>query len=137
MHLREALAFARKMSHSEDVSFTTQATITCKVDISMNNRPDEGVSVFLSFPEFDGISLSATVNAQYIAVPSSEELSEHNQRIAETGEGSLGLPISSVPVTLSAEEVCRIFNIPESAEWEMSNHVSLDIDNGRKIALLT
>ena len=122
MHIREAVAFARRMSHAEDVSFSTETTITCAVDITMTNTPEKGVSVFLSFPEFEGIALLASVEAEYVAIPSAEEVEEHNKQVAETGEGSLGLPVSSVRVTLSAEEVCKIFGIPANAEWEISNH---------------
>ncbi len=122
MNLLEAVEFARRMSSAEEVSFATEATITCTVDITLTNTPEEGVSVSLFFPEFEGISLMAGVEASYVASPSAEELTEHNTRVAETGEGSPGLPVSSMPVTLSAEEVCRIFGISENAEWEMTNH---------------
>lgn len=122
MNLQEALAFARHMSSAEDVSFSTTATITCEVDISMTNTPDKGVSVRLYFQVFEGISLSASVDADYVAVPSTEDLEAHNKRVIETGEGAIGLPVSSMPVTLSAEEVCKIFNIPDTAEWGMTNH---------------
>ena len=122
MNLLEVVSFAQRMSKAEDVSFSTEVTITCEVDITMSNRTEEGVTVVLSFPAFDGISLAASVEAEYVALPSSEELNEHNKRVDETGEGSFGLPVRSVPVTLSAEEVCKIFHIPDTAEWKMSNH---------------
>ena len=88
MNLLEAVSFAQRMSKAEDVSFSTEVTITCEVDITMSNRPEEGVTVVLSFPAFDGISLAASVEAEYVALPSSEELNEHNKRVDETGEGS-------------------------------------------------
>lgn len=122
MDLKEALAIAHRMSDAEDISFATKATITCEVDISMNNKPDSGVSIWLHFPDFDSISLSASIDAEYVAMPSAQELDEHNQRVMATGEGSIGLPVSSMPVTLSAEEVCKIFGIPDDADWEMTNH---------------
>jgi hypothetical protein len=125
MNLSEALEFARQMSNAEDVSFATQVTITCEVEITMRNTPETGVGVILSFPEFEGISLAASVDAQYVALPSADELVEYNRHALETGEGSIGLPISSIPVTLSADEVCQIFNIPANADWEMTNHGTL------------
>src|SRR5260370_21850822 len=122
MNFQEALDFARQMSGAEQVSFATQATITCEVDITMTNQPERGVSVHLCFAEFEGISLTAHVDAEYVAVPSAEEVADHNKQVIVTGEGSLGLPIASVPVTLSAEEVCTLFALSESADWEMTNH---------------
>ena len=122
MNLSEALEFARQMSNAEDVSFAAKATITCEVEITMGNTPETGVSVLLSFPEFEGISLMASVDAQYVAISSAEELVEHHRQMLETGEVSNGLPVSSIPVTLSAGEVCQIFNIPDNADWEMTNH---------------
>ena len=120
--LQEALDFAHRMSDAEQVSFATKATITCEVDLTMTNRAESEVRVHLYFPEFEGISLTAHVDAEYVAVPSAEEVADHNQQVIATGEGSLGLPIASLPVTLSAEEVCKIFALPESADWEMTNH---------------
>src|SRR5260370_38744199 len=111
MNFQEALDFARQMSGAEQVSFATQATITCEVDITMTNQPERGVSVHLCFPEFEGISLTAHVDAEYVAVPSAEEVSDHSKQDIVPCGWCLGLPVASVPVELSAAELRTLFAI--------------------------
>lgn len=64
----------------------------------------------------------ASGDALYVASPSAEVLTERNTWGAETGGGSLGLLVCSMPVMLSAEAVGRLLGISENAEWEVMNH---------------
>ena len=103
MRTRQVIELAEQMSEDEDLGVILKLSEVLSLHLNMNNNPLEEVSVSLSLEPIEGIYALAPLRASYGGITTDGVLAMHDIR-------------------LSILDVVKLFRLPETVEWEVTDH---------------